>query len=150
MGKCEKFGYGYMLSQVTATAAGMVALLNTGFVSTLVKSLWGALESVEDSPVCMPRAWSTSDIDKSARKLFLNLVNVLSSFAAVFEILGKKELPIRREYAVRDHPDTVPVSSSEMTIPSFNASTICIQSRLLGPSRPTSLYEHRRKVPLVV
>lgn len=101
-----------MLSQVTATAAGMVALLNTGFVSTLVKSLWGALESLDDSPVHTPRVWSTSDIDKNARKLFLNLVNVLSSFAAVYEILGRKGLPSKREYAVRDHPDTVSVSET--------------------------------------
>ena len=112
VGKCEKFGYGYMLSQVTATAAGMVALLNTGFVSTLAKSLWGVLESIDDSPACTPRVWSTSDIDKNARKLFLNLVNVLSSFSAVYEILGNKLLPVKREYAVRDYPDTFQVVKS--------------------------------------
>ena len=28
--KCEKYGYGYMLSQVAATAPGIVALQNTG------------------------------------------------------------------------------------------------------------------------
>ena len=28
--KCEKFGYGCMLTQVAATSPGMLALLNTG------------------------------------------------------------------------------------------------------------------------
>jgi len=28
--KCEKFGYGYMVTQVAATAPGMVALQKTG------------------------------------------------------------------------------------------------------------------------
>ena len=28
--KCEKFGYGYMVTQVAATSPGMLALLNTG------------------------------------------------------------------------------------------------------------------------
>ena len=31
--KCEKFGYGYMLSQVVATAPGVVALQQTGKVT---------------------------------------------------------------------------------------------------------------------
>jgi len=30
VGKCEKFGYGCMMSHVAATAPGMVALRNTG------------------------------------------------------------------------------------------------------------------------
>ena len=112
MGKCEKFGYGYMLSQVTATSVGMVALLNTGFVSTLSKSLWGVLEVVDDSPVHTPRVWTTSDIDKNARKLFVNLINILSSFSAVYEVLHNKQLPSRREYSFRDMPDTVIVSTT--------------------------------------
>lgn len=28
--KCEKFGYGYMVTQVAATAPGMIALQKTG------------------------------------------------------------------------------------------------------------------------
>ena len=99
-----------MLSQVTATAVGMVALLNTGFISTMTKTVWGLLEVADDAPVYTPKAWCTSDIDKGARKLFLNLVNVLSSFAAVYEVLGNKQLPAQREYGFRDTPDTIVVS----------------------------------------
>ena len=109
VGKCEKFGYGYMLSQVTGTAVGMAALLNTGFTSTMVKSLWSVLEVVEDYPVYTPRVWPTSDIDKNARKLFVNLINILSSFCAVYEVLGNKALPTRREYSFRDMPDSIGV-----------------------------------------
>lgn len=104
-----------MLSQVTATAVGMAALLNTGFTSTLIKSLWGALEVVDDSPVYSPRVWATSDIDKSAQKLFANFINILSSFCAVYEVLGNKSLPTRREYGFRDVPDTIAVRISDVT-----------------------------------
>ena len=110
MGKCEKFGYGYMMSQVAATSVGMVALQKTGFISTLIRSLWGALEVVDDNPIYTPKSWPTTVIDKVARKAFSNLVNLLSSFAAVYEVLGNKPLPTKPEYSFREMPETIAVS----------------------------------------
>ena len=118
-----------MLSQVTATSVGMVALLNTGFVSTLSKSLWGVLEVVDDSPVHTPRVWTTSDIDKNARKLFVNLINILSSFSAVYEVLHNKQLPSRREYSFRDMPDTVIVSTTSGVAAYLIAPSFIVVSR---------------------
>jgi len=44
VGKYEKFGYGVFVSQLSATALGMRALFQTGFVDTFVSGLFAALE----------------------------------------------------------------------------------------------------------
>lgn len=105
--KCEKFGYGYMMSQIASTAPGILALQNAGFIATVIKSLWGALEVVDDSPVVTPKSWPVTPIDKTSKKPFTNLINLLSSFLSIYEILGEKALPTQTEYSVRQAPDSV-------------------------------------------
>lgn len=105
--KCEKFGYGYMMSQIASTAPGILALQNAGFIATLIRSLWGVLEVVDDSPIFTPKSWPVSAIDKTSKKPFTNLINLLSSFLAVYEILGGKPLPTQAEYSVRQAPDSI-------------------------------------------
>ena len=41
---------------------------------------------------------------------FTRLVNVLSAFPAVYEVLKGKALPTKEQYTFRDIPDTIPVS----------------------------------------
>lgn len=101
-----------MMSQVAATSVGIVALQKTGFISALIKSLWGCLEVTDDNPVYTPKPWPTTDIDKSAKKVWTSLINVLSSFCAVYEVLGKKSLGTKKEYTFREMPDTIAVSTS--------------------------------------
>ena len=105
--RCEKFGYGYMMSQVTATSAGMVALQSTGLLSSMVRSLWNILESGDDHLMYIPRSWPVQTIDKSAKKIFLSLANVMSSYAAVYEILGGVPLPTKDTYTFRENHDSV-------------------------------------------
>jgi hypothetical protein len=84
---CEKFGYGYMMSQAAATAPGILALDETGFTRALIRALWGTLEVVDDGLPCVPKCWPVGVIDKLARKPFVSMVNLLSSFLSVYEIL---------------------------------------------------------------
>ncbi|KAK2192197.1 hypothetical protein NP493_37g10001 [Ridgeia piscesae] len=105
--KCEKFGYGYMLSQVAATAPGIVALQNTGFISDLIKKLWGELEIADDHTVYTPKYWPIHPIDKAAKKSFINLVTLLSSFPAVYELLAEQPLLSKASYSLRETPDSV-------------------------------------------
>jgi len=84
---CEKFGYGYMMSQVAATAAGILVLDQVGFTRALIRMLWATVEVVDDGPPGVPKCWPVSPIDKLAKKPFANIVNLLSSFLSVYEIL---------------------------------------------------------------
>ena len=40
-----------------------------GFISDLIKKLWGELEIADDSPVYTPKYWPINPIDKSAKKV---------------------------------------------------------------------------------
>ncbi|KAK2153058.1 hypothetical protein LSH36_309g01038 [Paralvinella palmiformis] len=104
--KYEKFGYGYMMSQITATSPGIVALQNTALLPTIIYNLWNILESGDDHLVHIPRAWPVEPIDKAAKKIFLSLANVLSSYVAVNEILGGVPLPTKDTYTLREIPDS--------------------------------------------
>ncbi|ELT95085.1 hypothetical protein CAPTEDRAFT_176131 [Capitella teleta] len=101
----DKFGYGYMLSQLAATACGITALLSTGFVNNLVKETWVSLE--DDSPMYSPQLWPVSPIDKRARKPFARVATLLASFSAVNEIFGGQQLPSKDVYTFRDIPATL-------------------------------------------
>ncbi|KAL8584561.1 hypothetical protein ACOMHN_016880 [Nucella lapillus] len=107
--KCEKFGYGYMLTQVAATAPGMMALHNTGYLAALLMELWSSLEcGPEDALLFLPPIWPVEIIDRRSLKHFTRLVNVLSAFPAVYEVLKGRALPTKDQYTFRDIPDTIP------------------------------------------
>lgn len=140
--KCEKFGYGCMLTQVAATAPGIVALQNTGYIAALLKELWSSLEcGPEDAVLFLPTVWSTEPIERSSLKHFTRLVNVLSAFPAVLELLKGKPLPTKEQYTFRDIPDSIPglldrvviVDSAEKIHSLFNyEQSHCFGLRLLS------------------
>ncbi|XP_051511088.1 protein broad-minded isoform X2 [Myxocyprinus asiaticus] len=106
--RCEKFGYGVMVTQVAATAPGIVALQNSGFVQTIVVELWSALEcGREDVRVVHPKSTPMDPIDRSCLKSFLSLVNLLSSPHAVWELLAHQALPNKTEYNLREMATSV-------------------------------------------
>ncbi|XP_026196456.1 protein broad-minded [Anabas testudineus] len=107
--RCEKFGYGVMVTQVAATAPGVVALCSSGFVRALVIELWAALEcGNEDVRVVRPKPTPMDPIDRSCLKSFLSMVNLLSSSQSVWELLGRHPLANKSEYSLREMPTSVP------------------------------------------
>uniref|UniRef100_A0A7N8YJ72 Protein broad-minded n=1 Tax=Mastacembelus armatus TaxID=205130 RepID=A0A7N8YJ72_9TELE len=107
--RCEKFGYGVMVTQVAATAPGVVALHSSGFVQAVVIELWSTLEcGSEDVRVVRPKPTPMDPIDRSCLKYFLSLVNLLSSSHSVWELLGRQPLANKSEYTLREMPTSIP------------------------------------------
>ncbi|XP_026857483.2 protein broad-minded isoform X2 [Electrophorus electricus] len=105
---CEKFGYGVMVTQVAATAPGIMALRSSGFIQAMVVELWSVLEcGREDVRVVHPKSTPMDPVDKSCVKSFLTLVNLLSSAHAVWELLCHQVLPNKSEYSLREMPTSV-------------------------------------------
>lgn len=103
--RSEKFGYGVLVTQVAATAPGAVALQKSGFIQAFVSELWAALEcGRDDVRVIHPKPTPVDPIDRSCQKSFLALINLLSSYHAVYELLGKQHLPSKDEYSLREVP----------------------------------------------
>uniref|UniRef100_A0A8C2BN24 Protein broad-minded n=1 Tax=Cyprinus carpio TaxID=7962 RepID=A0A8C2BN24_CYPCA len=106
--RCEKFGYGVMVTQVAATTPGIAALQSSGFVQTIVVELWSALEcGREDVRVVHPKSTPMDPIDRSCLKSFLSLVNLLSSPHTMWELLGHRALPNKNEYNLREMATSV-------------------------------------------
>ncbi|KAJ8009026.1 hypothetical protein DPEC_G00084570 [Dallia pectoralis] len=106
--RCEKFGYGVMVTQLAATAPGVVALRRSGFVQAIVVELWSALEcGREDVRVVHPKSTPMDPIDRSCLKSFLSLVNLLSSSYAVWELLRQQPLTNKAEYNLREIPASI-------------------------------------------
>ncbi|XP_060080662.1 protein broad-minded-like [Ylistrum balloti] len=106
--KCEKFGYGYMVTQVAGTAPGMVALQKTGYIKALIAELWSVMESgLSDAPLYSAKTWPVDAVDRHAHKHLVRLLNVLASFPAVYEVLARKPLPTQDEYTFREMPETI-------------------------------------------
>uniref|UniRef100_A0A8C5K043 Protein broad-minded n=1 Tax=Jaculus jaculus TaxID=51337 RepID=A0A8C5K043_JACJA len=100
----KKFVYGVLVVQVASTAAGAVALQNSGFISALLMELWSNLEcGRDDVRVIHPKSTPVDPIDRSCQKSFLALVNLLS-FPALYELVGHQELPDKAEYSLREVP----------------------------------------------
>ncbi|KAK5852652.1 hypothetical protein PBY51_006503 [Eleginops maclovinus] len=107
--RCEKFGYGVMVTQVAATASGVAALHTSGFVRALVVELWSVLEcGIEEVGVVRPTPTPMEPIDRSCLKSFLSLVNLLSSSQAIWELLGRQPLANKSEYTLREMPTCIP------------------------------------------
>ncbi|XP_052817688.1 protein broad-minded-like isoform X1 [Mya arenaria] len=106
--KCEKFGYGYMVTQVATTAPGMAALQKTGYMKALITELWAVLEcGPNDITLFTPTHWPVDPIDKTVHKHLIRILNVLSSFPAVYELLADTRLPTKQAYGFREIPDTM-------------------------------------------
>ncbi|XP_061560030.1 protein broad-minded isoform X1 [Phycodurus eques] len=105
----EKFGYGVMVTQLAATAAGATALQRSGFVRALVLELWSALECrSEDARAVRPKPTPMDPIDRSCLKSFLSLVNLLSSSQSTWQLLAGQHLANKSEYTLREVPSSVP------------------------------------------
>ncbi|XP_045355385.1 protein broad-minded isoform X1 [Leopardus geoffroyi] len=103
----KKFGYGVLVTQVSSTAAGAVALQSSGFINALITELWTNLEcGRDDVRVTHPRSTPVDPIDRSCQKCFLGLVNLLP-YPAVYELVGNRELPNKAEYSLREVPTCV-------------------------------------------
>ncbi|XP_031204573.1 protein broad-minded isoform X1 [Mastomys coucha] len=103
----KKFGYEVLVVQVASTAAGAVALQNSGFISALITELWSNLEcGRDDVRLTHPRATPVDPIDRSCQKSFLALVNLLS-YPSVYELTGNRELPNKAEYSLREVPTCI-------------------------------------------
>ncbi|XP_072135296.1 protein broad-minded isoform X2 [Mobula birostris] len=106
--KCEKFGYGVMVTQVAATAPGIVALQSSGFIKALVMEMWSVLEcGRDDVRMINPKPTPVEPIDRSCQKSFLALANILSSYQAVYELIGNLPLPNKAEYSLREVPSSI-------------------------------------------
>ncbi|XP_072355460.1 protein broad-minded isoform X1 [Scyliorhinus torazame] len=120
--KCEKFGYGVMVTQVAATAPGIVALQSSGFIKALVMELWSVLEcGRDDARMINPKPTPVEPIDRSCQKSFLALVNLLSSFYAVYELIGNLPLPNKGSYSLREVPTTIVDVIDRLIIVNSNA-----------------------------
>ncbi|KAJ7341885.1 hypothetical protein JRQ81_007533 [Phrynocephalus forsythii] len=104
---CEKFGYAIIVSQVAATAAGAVALQNSGFIKAIITELWGVLEcGRDDVRVTYPRSTPIDPVDRSCQKYFLALINLLS-YPAIYELIGDQDIPNKSEYSLREIPTNI-------------------------------------------
>jgi hypothetical protein len=91
--KCEKFGYGFMVTMVASTAPGMVALYETGFLCLLVHDLWMVTEGLDfDDRLASARHDPMDPIHRAGHKALVNLLNVLSSFSALYEVVHQPPL----------------------------------------------------------
>ncbi|KAI8923764.1 broad-minded protein-domain-containing protein [Entophlyctis helioformis] len=76
--KCEKFGYGTLVSQISTTPAGTEALWKTGLVHSFIHDMWSHLSC--DRPL----AQLHPDIDEySFNKTVSNVLKIFVSFPAV-------------------------------------------------------------------
>ncbi|XP_030054422.1 protein broad-minded isoform X2 [Microcaecilia unicolor] len=106
--RCEKFGYGVMVTQVAATSPGTAALQSSGFIKALTTELWSVLEcGRDDVRVIQPRSTPVDPIDRSCQKSFLALVNMLSSYPAVCELISNQDLPNKVEYSLSEVPTCI-------------------------------------------
>ncbi|CAF1183731.1 unnamed protein product, partial [Didymodactylos carnosus] len=70
VGKLERFGYGYLISQLSNTAAVAAALKECGFIQCLVEELWAELEHVPDDLTSVfPRRFPSEPISRYAQKV---------------------------------------------------------------------------------
>ncbi|XP_053402163.1 protein broad-minded-like isoform X2 [Mercenaria mercenaria] len=107
--KCEKFGYGYMVTQVATTAPGMAALKKTGYIKALITELWSVIECGPiDITLFTPKTWPVDPIDRTVHKHLVRLLNILSGFPAVYEVLANKPLPSKSAYSFREMPECLP------------------------------------------
>ncbi|KAJ3324109.1 hypothetical protein HDV06_000650 [Boothiomyces sp. JEL0866] len=84
--KCEKFGYGTLVSQISTTRPGLKALWETNWIHSVINDIWSVLEC--DKPFDTP----ILDIDDhSTGKTIANLMKLLTTFPALSKCLALEE-----------------------------------------------------------
>ncbi|XP_078398297.1 protein broad-minded isoform X4 [Cetorhinus maximus] len=87
--KCEKFGYGVMVTQVAATAPGIVALQSSGFIKALVMELWSVLEcGRDDARMINPKPTPVEPIDRSCQKDVIDRLVIMNSNAKIHSLFN--------------------------------------------------------------
>lgn len=105
VGKFEKFGYGFLISQLANTPSGCYFLNEAKIIQSIIDEIWMELEfGTDDFMSAFPRAYSVELIDREVYKPMLFLVNILSSFSAVYEFLADVYATPRSLYGSRDFP----------------------------------------------
>jgi hypothetical protein len=104
VGKYEKFGYGFVISQLANSLNGAY-FLNDAFVQFLIDEIWTELEyGSDDFMSAFPRSQSVEPIEREVYKPMLCLINILSSFSIIFEILADVSSTPRSHYDIREIP----------------------------------------------
>lgn len=105
VGKYEKFGYGFLISQLANTPSGCFYLNEASFIQSLIDEIWTELEcGTDDFMSAFPRAYSVETIDREVYKPMLCLLSVLCSFSSVYELLADMSATPRSFYGIRDVP----------------------------------------------
>nr|CAB3266841.1 protein broad-minded-like [Phallusia mammillata] len=104
--KCEKFGYGVMVTQLASTAAGTMALQHAGFLRAIVHEFWASIECTELDTQQPSRSNFLGRTERPVHKAFTGLANVLSSFQSVHEIFVGKKLANKSHYSFREIPNS--------------------------------------------
>lgn len=82
----EKFGYGTLVSQISATRAGMKALCKSGWIDFCVNELWGLLECAQ------PFGPHSVNIDSMAvSKSISNLLKLITTFSGLISCLDMEK-----------------------------------------------------------
>uniref|UniRef100_A0A1X7VFX6 Uncharacterized protein n=2 Tax=Amphimedon queenslandica TaxID=400682 RepID=A0A1X7VFX6_AMPQE len=91
--QCEKFGYGYMVSEVASTSTGITHLINSGYVCDLVDDLWVLLNGSMSCDVDVIKRDPFDPADRVMYKSIINILNVISSYPAFHKSLLSKAPP---------------------------------------------------------
>uniref|UniRef100_A0A452FKA8 Protein broad-minded n=1 Tax=Capra hircus TaxID=9925 RepID=A0A452FKA8_CAPHI len=88
----KKFGYGVLVTQVASTAAGAIALQNSGFINALITELWANLEcGRDDVRVTHPRSTPVDPIDQSCQKDIIDRLIILNSEAKIRSLFNYEQ-----------------------------------------------------------
>lgn len=77
MGKYEKFGYGFIISQLANAPSGTFYMNERNFVQHLIDEIWTELEhGSDDFMSAFPRSYSVESIDREVYKVIqFGLIN---------------------------------------------------------------------------
>ncbi|KAI8922174.1 broad-minded protein-domain-containing protein [Powellomyces hirtus] len=87
--KCDKFGYGFLVSQISTTKSGMQALYSSGLFQLFFSDMWALLEHDDTVSVAVPHIEPLDD--HLAKKLVGNLLKVLASFPGLVAIIEAEQ-----------------------------------------------------------
>ncbi|KAI8822140.1 broad-minded protein-domain-containing protein [Fimicolochytrium jonesii] len=89
--KCDKFGYGVLVSQISTTKSGMQALYSAGLLKLFFSDMWGFLEHDDTVSIAAPLIEPLDD--HLAKKLVGNILKVLISFPGLCAIVAEEDKP---------------------------------------------------------
>ncbi|KAJ3019597.1 hypothetical protein HKX48_001962 [Thoreauomyces humboldtii] len=83
--KCDKFGYGVLVSQISTTKSGMHALYSSGLFQLFFSDMWALLEHDDTVSVAVPPVEPLDD--HLVKKMVGNLLKILASFPGLLAIM---------------------------------------------------------------